>query len=287
MNQRRRWVPTITFIPFVYLIGWLIVLPFQFFPGSFFRHHLSLIGTIVSFVLFLLLLPGWVAVRWKKIRVWKALGLSGFARARAWKCLLIGILWALSLLSLITFPAVWTSSAYWVTSVSLVKLLNGLFLALGVGFAEELIFRGWLWGELVELIGNRRAIITQALIFSLVHTRFDLALFELFFLYLGLFLLGLVLALRRIADNGSLGGCVGMHGGLVGIWFLLNACFVQFSFNAPWWLVGPGGVNANPLGGVVAICTLIAITWNQRTAFANAGLPFNGALKASSRGALP
>ena len=244
-------------------------------------------GTIVSFVLFLLLLPGWVAVRWRKVRPWKSLGFSGFLTFQFWNYFLRGIVCSLSLLSLIILLAVWSSSAYWFASLSLGKLINALLLGIGVGFAEELIFRGWLWGELVELIGSRRAIICQAIIFSLVHIRFDLQFFELLVLYFGLFLLGLVLALRRIVDAGSLGGCIGMHGGLVGIWFVLQACFVQFPFNAPWWLLGPGGLNPNPLGGLVGICALIGIIWTHRTAFANAGSPFNGALKASSRGAFP
>ena len=51
-----------------------------------------------------------------------------------------------------------------------------LLLCLGVGFAEELIFRGWLWAELNQMLGSRRGAVAQASIFSLVHTRFNLGL---------------------------------------------------------------------------------------------------------------
>ena len=75
----------------------------------------------------------------------------------------------------------------------------------------------------------------------------------------GLFLLGLVLSLLRYRNHGSLWGSIGLHGGLVGAWFLVHQNLLTITPSAPMWLVGPGGSNANPLGGVVAILSLTAI----------------------------
>ena len=105
-------------------------------------------------------------------------------------------------------------------------------------------------------------------------------------LFFGLFLLGLVLGLIRRIDNGSLWGCVGLHGGLVGSWFVVTSG-IQLSSDTPVLLFGPGGSNLNPIGGLLGICALSVILLLQRTAWAIAGPPFNGARNASSSGASP
>ena len=45
----------------------------------------------------------------------------------------------------------------------------------------------------------------------------------------------------------------------MGGWFLAHQNLLMFDPNAPMWLVGPGGPNVNPLGGMVAIVSLTAI----------------------------
>ena len=73
----------------------------------------------------------------------------------------------------------------------------------------------------------------------------------------GLFLLGILLTFIRLKYHNSLWGCAGLHGGLVGIWFLLNNGLVEISIEAPIWLVGPGSIQTNPLGGLYGISLLI------------------------------
>ena len=115
-----------------------------------------------------------------------------------------------------------------------------------MGFAEELLFRGWLWGELEQHLGRGRALWGQALVFSLVHTRFNLGPAGAVGLLGGLTLLGLALALQRRADAGVLWGAVGLHGGLVGGWFLLQGGLLTLAPEAPAWMVGPGGCPSEP-----------------------------------------
>ena len=107
------------------------------------------------------------------------------------------------------------------------------------------------------------------------------------YLLAGLFLLGLLLSLRRILDKGSLIGSIGLHGGLVGSWFFINSDVINISPNAPSWITGPGDLAPNPIGGMVAISALCLILSFYRTAFAMARLPLRGERNASSKGAIP
>jgi hypothetical protein len=57
-------------------------------------------------------------------------------------------------------------------------------------------------------------------------------------LLIGLLFLGLALGLQRRADGGLLWGAVGLHGGLVGGWFVLLAGPLQLASTArPTWPV--------------------------------------------------
>jgi hypothetical protein len=276
------WLPTVLFIPLLYAMGWLAAVPLTLLGLP--TDQLSLTGTVLSFVLFLLVMPRWAALRWSEPRPWAALGIRGAkpqeqpAPAAA---LLKGLLIAAGLLMVITSVVLIDGSGNWRGEVDATQLTNAVLLCLGVGFAEELIFRSWLWTELQEMIGSRRAAWAQAGIFSLVHTRFNLGLGAMGGLLIGLFLLGMVLARQRQSDRGSLWGCIGLHGGLVAGWFLLQNGLLQLSPNAPPWLVGPGGHSPNPLGGLIGILSLLILLLIQRTAVANALRPSTGARRAS------
>ena len=276
------WLPTVLFIPLLYALGWLAAVPLTLLGLP--TDQLSLTGTVLSFVLFLLVMPRWAALRWSEPQPWAALGIYGAnpqeqpAPAAA---LLKGLLIAAGLLMVITSVVLIDGSGNWRGEVDATQLTNAVLLCLGVGFAEELIFRSWLWTELQEMIGSRRAAWAQAGIFSLVHTRFNLGLGAMGGLLIGLFLLGMVLGRQRQSDRGSLWGCIGLHGGLVAGWFLLQNGLLQLSPNAPPWLVGPGGHSPNPLGGLIGILSLLILLLIQRTAVANALRPSTGARRAS------
>ena len=74
---------------------------------------------------------------------------------------------------------------------------------------------------------------------------------------IGLFTLGILCSIIRFKDEGSLWGAIGLHGGLVGIWFVLNNGLINISKEAPGWLVGYGTPNTNPLGGFYGISLLL------------------------------
>ena len=271
LNQHRRWVPTLVLIPALYGLGWLVMQPIaQLIPDLPIASR-DLLGTTISLLLFLIVLPSWVRIRWSTRHPWRQLGLnrasSGPKRSRA---LLRGLRWATALLVLIRLISLGGQWAYWLGDLPFPRLINALLLCFGVGLAEELLFRGWLWGELNLLLGARRAVPAQAAIFSLVHTRFNLGFWPMVGLLVGLFLLGMALATSRRLDQGSLWGCVGLHGGLVGGWFALQSGLLQWSPQSPLWLTGPGD---NPLGGLVGIVAMGALVSVQLTALARAARP--------------
>ncbi len=287
-NIYTRWLAFAAFIPGLYFLGWVLVQILRVFGLDFFLERSDLFGTIISFFLFLLALPYWIKIRWGFRDTWKVLGVSGMFTKQGNYIFLRGILWSVSFLLLISFTLHTGGWLLWVNEFNSGEVINALLLLFGVGFAEELVFRGWLWGEMNHLIGPRWGGVIQASLFSIAHIRFDVGLFPMISLILGLFLLGIVLNFRRILDGGSLWGCVGLHGGLVSIWFLLNNCLYTLSKDTPSWLTGPDIEKLNnPLSGFLAIIVLAFIIVFQLNAVAKARSPFTGARNASSNGAIP
>ena len=248
---------TIIFIPFLYICGWILATPIFLLGVD--KENLSLIGTIFTFLIFIFSLPKWFKLRWGVINTWKLLGINKIDKnINLFIFFLRGFLLSIILISLILIPIIGTKWGYWIGTISIDTFINAIYLILGVGFAEELIFRGWLLEELKNQFGLKKAIFGQALIFSIAHIGFDLPFLQMLSILTGLFLLGILLSLVRLKDKNSLWGCIGLHGGLVGLWFITNNGLLAISKNSPKWLVGPGTINTNPLGGIFGI-SLIAI----------------------------
>lgn len=196
---------------------------------------------------------------WGERKPWQRLGVTG-ATPAVFKALVRGALKAAGLLALVIAALMLVGGLSWTPRLTSGLLLNAAALGLGVGFAEELLFRGWLLGELNLLIGKQRALWLQAVLFSLVHTRFNLPPLQLLGLLIGLLLLGLALGLQRRADGGLLWGAIGLHGGLVAGWFLLHQGLATISPTAPTWLMGPN----NPIGGLVGWLGLVLLLLVRR-----------------------
>ena len=248
---------TIIFIPFLYICGWIFAAPIFLLGVD--KENLSLIGTIFTFFIYVFSLPKWFKLRWGVNNTWKLLGINKIDKnINLFIFFLRGFLFSIILISLILIPIIGTKWGYWIGTISPNTFINAICLLLGVGFAEELIFRGWLLEELKNQFGLKKAILGQAFIFSIVHIGFDLPFLQMLSILIGLFLLGILLSLIRLKDKNSLWGCIGLHGGLVGLWFITNNGLLEISKNSPKWLVGPGSVNTNPLGGIFGI-SLMAI----------------------------
>ncbi len=263
-----RWIATLLYIPLLYAGGWLLALPLAVLAPQLPLEQRSLIGTAAAFALLLLTLPWRLRRVWGEPHPWQALGLARPAPI-AGRAFLRGLIKALLLLLVVAMVMLASGHARWSGNLNGGVLLNGLALLLGVGLAEELLFRSWLWGELaLELGGNpradQRAMVLQAVLFSLVHTRFNLGPLASVGLLGGLGMLGLALALQRRADGGALHGAIGLHGGLVGGWFVLQNGLLTIAPGTPAWIQGPGGAFANPLGGLIGWCALAVLLTARR-----------------------
>jgi len=281
---RLHWWGTVLYVPVLYGLGWLTSRPLLLLAPNWRADQVDLAGLAVSLLLLLVTLPLRLRRVWGVEQPWQQLGLVPAspvpARGSAvmlacWRAviqaLLRGLLKALLLLAPLTLLLLLLGQAQWLGELGGAELANAIALVLGVGFAEELLFRGWLWGELESLVGSRRALGLQAAVFALLHPWTRLLdplnlphVLQSLGLLGGLVLLGLVLALQRRADGGLLWGAVGLHGGLVGGWFALQNGLIQLSPLAPPWLVGPGGVNPNPIGGWIGWLGLLTLLWVRR-----------------------
>jgi hypothetical protein len=264
-GPRLHWWGTLLYVPLLYGLGWLTARPLGLLVPGWRPDQLDLAGVAIALLLLLLSLPWRLRRCWHCSSPWRRLGLRGPAPAVV-RALVRGLLKALLLLLPLVLALIACGAARWRGSLEPAALLNALALCLGVGVAEELLFRGWLWGELELQLTPARALLSQALVFALVHPWYRLSGIGAPALLGGLILLGVALALQRRADAGLLWGAVGLHGGLVGGWFALKAGLLEMAPDAPAWLIGPGGAAANPIGGLagwlgLALLILVRRRW--------------------------
>ena len=282
-----QWIPTFTLFLFLYPAGWIVSRFFYLFDRDISSNNLSIIGTIISFVLFLAVLPSWGSIRWKTNNLWLSIGLDSNNKFKALKIFLSGFIFSVFLIFILFMFCLICG---WIDRLAYIKItefLNAILLIIGIVFAEEIVFRGWLMEEMTLLFGLRRGIILQSTIFSLAHYRSDIGLLALIPFLTGLFLFGLVLALRRIIDRGSLWGCIGLHGGLVGIWYLVDSGMVIFSSDTPYYFLGPSKDMVNPIGSIFGITILLIILFCHRRLFSMTGLFLTSTVNASFKDEIP
>tara|TARA_Y100001968_G_scaffold287428_1_gene288873 strand:- start:255 stop:1106 length:852 start_codon:yes stop_codon:yes gene_type:complete len=282
-----QWVPTLTLFLFLYPAGWCISHFFYLFNRDINQNNLSIIGTSITFTIFLCILPSWGRVRWKTNDLWGSLGLDFKNKFTALKIFFSGFIFSVFLLFILVLFIFLFGLVDKFGYIQFSELLNAILLILGIVLAEEIVFRGWLMEEMVLLFGLKRGIIIQSTIFSLAHYRSDIGLLALLPFLAGLFLFGLVLTLRRTMDRGSLWGCIGLHGGLVGIWYLIDSGMLVFSLDTPYFFLGPSKNMVNPIGSVIGIAILLITIFFQRRLFSRTGRFLASTVNASFKDETP
>lgn len=225
---------------------------------------------IALFSVWVLLLPLWLRLVHQRSRPWQVLGMH---RPRAWGSawlvafgaggLAVGLLYGLQLL--LGWSAwVGPGPANWPYN-----LLEGLLVGIGVGLAEELIFRGWMLFEFEQNYSPAVALGLDAGIFAIAHYLRPLSeIWATWPQFLGLLLLGLALVwARRIPvtpvrlrhPGTTLGPAAGLHGGLVFAYYQFDVNdLVSATNRVPEWMTGVGG---NPLAGLLGLSLLGAIAY--------------------------
>lgn len=161
----------------------------------------------------------------------------------------------------------WFGWLIWQQNISLPKvILEGLVSAIAVGFAEELLFRGWLFDELQRDYRPNAVLWAVTLIFAALHFIKPLPdMLRTAPQFPGLILLGLTLVWAKRGSKNRLGLSIGIHAGLIWGYYIINVGqLIKYTSQVPDWITG---VNQNPLAGVVGIVFLsgIAITMRERS----------------------
>ena len=282
-----QWIPTFTLFLFLYPLGWLLSHFSYLFIKDISSNNLSIIGTILTFLLFILILPTWSRHRWKTNNVWLELGLEFTNQFRLIKLFINGFICSILLLFIFFIFIYLTGFVKEFNPINFNQISEAIVLIVGIVFAEELIFRGWLMREMILLFGPKKAIIFQCSIFSLAHYRSDIGFLAMIPFLSGLFLFGLVLTLRKALDKGSIYGCIGLHGGLVGLWYLVDSGLIVFSNDTPYYFLGPSKNMQNPIGSIVGIIILLVIIYFQRRLFSKTGRFLASTVRASFREETP
>ncbi|MCG6136755.1 MAG: CPBP family intramembrane metalloprotease [Nostoc sp. LLA-1] len=144
-------------------------------------------------------------------------------------------------------------------------ILEGLIVSLGVGFAEELLFRGWLLDELQRDYSQSAALWINAVVFAALHFIKPLdVIMRILPQFPTLILLGLTLVWSKRWRRGRLGLAIGLHGGLVWGYYIINVGnLIEYSGQVPDWVTG---VDQNPLQGVMGLAfmaVLAVLMWGR------------------------
>lgn len=144
---------------------------------------------------------------------------------------------------------------------SLLKIVaEGLLSALGIGLAEELLFRGWLLDELRRDYSNKTSLWVGSTVFALAH--FIKPVEEIIrtgITFPALMLLGIILILAKSRHGDRLGICIGIHAGLVWGYYIINVGeLIKYTNQVPVWVTG---IDNNPIAGVMGLIFLTSLMW--------------------------
>lgn len=174
-------------------------------------------------------------------------------------------------------------------------IFEGLLMALAVGFAEEMMFRGWILAELEETYHSTTALIMNALFFAGTHFIKPWSeVVRTFPQFFGLVALGVALVWARRTETASaltssrassrtsslapasairtesnrfkerkgttcLGYPIGLHAGLIWGYYIVNVGGLsEYTGRAPEWVTG---IDDNPLAGLLGVILLELIGW--------------------------
>ncbi len=131
-----------------------------------------------------------------------------------------------------------------------------LVLGLVIALVEEIVFRGFIFSQLNQDYPYWSAAIISSLIFALLHLVWErkTTLPQI----PGLWLMGMILVVARLADNGSLGLAWGLHTGWIwGLSCIDTGEVLTYKQPEKPWLTG---INQQPLAGIAGIfCLLITL----------------------------
>jgi uncharacterized protein len=253
-------------------VGWLpLAVPIALWLPD--ENTVTILTMSLLFVTFLGFVPIWGRSVHGEARPFRRYGLE-WSRRNGLELLAGLILGLISLLVVFGVQAglgwlEWRSGAPSLPGV----VLEGLLVSLGVGLAEELVFRGWILDELDRDYSPSTTLWSNSLLFAALHFLKPIPeMIRTFPQFPGLVLLGFALvwakrstisavSTRRttpLPRSGRLGLPIGLHAGLVWGYYMIQVGeLVQYTNPVPEWLTG---IDGNPLAGAIGLLCLGGIT---------------------------
>ncbi|MFB2938463.1 lysostaphin resistance A-like protein [Aerosakkonemataceae cyanobacterium BLCC-F154] len=229
------------------------------YSGSGDTNLVTILTMGLLFLVFLVWLQFWGRLVYQQTNLLKSYGLSVSRRnaLELLKGLDIGLLLTLTLF----FVEGQLGWLVWQSSNQLPRVvLEGSIAALGVGFAEELVFRGWLLDELERDYSQKISLWVSSWLYALLHFIKPLPeAIRTFPQFPALLLLGLTFVWAKRGSRGRLGLPIGLHAGLVWGYYIINVGdLVRYSDRVPPWITG---IDGNPLAGLMGLIFLGAIAF--------------------------
>lgn len=275
-SHQNAWVRIFTFL-LVLVIGWSPLATTVYLPGGWFydSNTAEIVVLVLLYVGFVCLLPCWG----RRVHQWTApfqqCGLI-FQRQTGRDvaiALIIGVFGVFSLFGIETLLG-WAIPSS--PSPRIVRfVIEGFIMALAVGLAEELLFRGWVLAELEQSYRAVPAMLMNAVFFAGTHfikpwSEIVRTLPQFF----GLVVLAIALVWARRSPTGTdkvtrLGYPIGLHAGLVWGYYIVNVGGLsEYTGRAPEWVTG---IDSNPLAGLLGLILLGLIARQfQKTALPTA-----------------
>jgi uncharacterized protein len=220
-------------------------------------------------VCFLVASPWWNKAVYGRSKVFSFFGLAISRRN------LIGFLrgWAIGFSSLLFLYLVqgWLGWLTWQpATIPWGQLIGGgLLSSIGVGFIEELVFRGWILTEFEADYSLAVSMWSNALLFAVIHFIRPLPVMLMSLpQFPGLTVLGLLLILAKRGQQNLLGISIGLHAGIIGVVYLVDVGkLVKYTERVPEWVTGVYGTPSAGLIGIIGLMSLAGYfgLHNQRT----------------------
>lgn len=218
----------------------------------------SPLALLLLYVEFLLLVAWWGKRVYQSAALFRRYGLV-WNRTNGQECLIglglgLGSLLGLFLIQAVLGWLVWRSLPRWAV------IGEGLLVGLAIGFAEELLFRGWLWDELRRDYSFKTSLWVNSLIFATLHFIKPLAeILRTAWQFPGLVMLAMIMIRAKGATHHRLGLSIGLHAGLVWGYYLVSVGqWVRYTGQVPPWVTG---VDQNPLMGASGLGCLALLLW--------------------------
>lgn len=143
-------------------------------------------------------------------------------------------------------------------------VIEGLLSAVGIALAEELVFRGWILYEIEQDYRQSTGLWCSSLLFAIAHFLKPIPeIIRTSIAFPALLILGLSLVWAKRAYSDRLSIAIGIHGGLVWSYYILNVGnLIVYTGKVPEWITG---INGNPIAGALGLSSMGVLTLMMRS----------------------